>query len=165
MALSPKLKQDLKNPWLRGILAIVAVTISVNAGYIVYAFSSPPNLVVDNYYEQGKRYLHDESKRQQASAWRLELLTPESPKVGREQTYRLYVMDPTGTPVTTGQVTLSAYRPSDARYDFKRPLAYVDTGTFSGKAGFPLPGSWDLIAKVTSGGQTFDVAQRIFVLD
>ncbi len=163
MALSPKLRQDLKNPWLRGILAAVAVTVTVNAGYIVYSLNAPPNLVVDNYYERGKQYFHEEHIRQQAAAWRLQLLPPEVPTVDQDQTYRLYVMDEKGTPVSDGKVTLMAFRPSDAEYDFTRPLAFADTGTFAGTARFPLPGSWDLIAKVESGGGSFDVAQRIFV--
>lgn len=163
MGLSPKLKQDLKNPWLRGILAIVAVTVTVNAVYIVYSFRSPPNLVVDNYYEQGKEYFHAERERGQTANWRLALLPPEAPKAGVDQTYRLYVMDQTGTPVTDANVTLMAYRPSDAAYDFSSPLAHVDTGTFAGQARFPLPGNWDLIAQVESGGKQFDVAQRVFV--
>ena len=163
MGLSPKLKQDLKNPWLRAILGIVVVTVSVNAGFIIYAFRSPPNLVVDNYYEQGKEYFHDEAKRELAAAWRLELLPPDEVKVGEDQTYRLYVMDEFGTPVRDGQVTLVAFRPSDAERDFNRPLSYTDAGTFSGEVAFPLPGNWDLIATVKSGGKQFDVARRIFV--
>jgi nitrogen fixation protein FixH len=163
MGISPKLKQDLKNPWLRGILAIVAVTVTVNVAFIIYSFRSPPNLVVDNYYEQGKEYFHEERERAQAAAWRLELLTPDEARVGESQTYRLYVMDATGAPVKDGQVTLMAYRPSNASHDFKRLLSYADAGTFSGEASFPLPGNWDLIATVESGGEHFDVARRIFV--
>jgi len=163
MGLSLKLKQDLKNPWLRGILIIVGTTVMVNTAFIIYAFKTPPNLVVDDYYERGKEYFHAEKAREQAEAWRLALLTPEVPTVGQEQTYRLYVMDQAGAPIKDGKVTLMAYRPSDTRRDFTLPLGYVDSGTFAGSASFPLPGNWDLIAAVESDGKTFDIAQRIFV--
>lgn len=165
MALSEKLKQDLRNPWLRGILAVVAVTVTVNVGFIIYSFRSPPNLVVADYYEKGKTYFHEERERELAAktAWRLQLLTPETPRLNQAQTYRLYLIDHGGTPVDSARVTLMAYRLDDARHDFQNELPHVDVGTFAGEVTFPLPGHWDLIAQVRSGDRSFDTAQRIFV--
>jgi len=60
-------------------------------------------------------------------------------------------------------VILTAYRPSDARNDFKVELHLTDAGTFAGPVTFPLPGHWDLIARIDAGGQHFDTAERIFV--
>lgn len=163
--LSAQLKQDLKNPWLRTILGIVAVVVTVNIVFIAWAFISPPNLVVKDYYERGKNYFHDEDMRKQAqaSAWRLQLLLPDKLETGRQATCRLYVMDHEGRPVNSGTVHLSAYRPSDARYDFSIELKSVDTGTFAAPVSFPLPGNWDLIARIDAGEQQFDTARRIFV--
>ncbi|MDQ6992942.1 MAG: FixH family protein [Mariprofundus sp.] len=163
--LSDQVKEDLKNPWLRGILAVVAVTLVVNIGFITYAFIFPPNLVVDNYYEQGKRYFHDQQLRKALSptAWRLQLLLPQEIRVNHEQTFRLYVMDHQGQPVRTGKVVLSAYRPNSATSDFEVALKLVDIGTFAAPVAFPLVGNWDLIARIDSGTDHFNTAQRIVV--
>jgi len=163
--ISAQLKQDLKNPWLRGILAVVGVTLVVNFGFISYAFIFPPNLVVKDYYERGKNYFHDEHLRDKAAptAWRLQLLLPNTLKVNKSGISRLYVMNHQGKPVRSGKVILSAYRPSDASHDFKLELHLTDAGTFSAPVSFPLPGHWDLIARIDAGDKHFDTAQRIFV--
>jgi len=165
MGVRTQLKNDLKSPWLRMILAVVGVTVSVNLVYIIYAFWSPPNLVAKDYYERGQNYFHEEIKREQAAgdAWRLQLLAPDKPRMNLEQDYRLYVMDHQGRAVNSGQVVLFAYRPNASQSDFKQELHYVDTGTYAASLRFPLPGKWDLIAQIRSGDQKFDVAQRINV--
>jgi len=162
---SEQLKKDLKNPWLRGILAVVGVTLVVNIGFISYAFMVPPNLVVTDYYERGKSYFHDEHVREQlaATAWRLKLLLPERVTVNSAQTCRLYVMDHQGKPVQAGTVTLKAYRPANAADDFTVDLKHVDVGTFAASVNFPLPGHWDVIARIDANGEHFDTAQRVFV--
>ncbi len=163
--LSAQLKEDLKNPWLKGILAVVGVTLVVNFGFISYAFIFPPNLVVKDYYERGKNYFHAEHVREKAAptAWRLQLLLPNTLKVNKAGISRLYVMDHQGKPVHSGKVILSAYRPSDASHDFNVELLLTDAGTFAAPVAFPLPGHWDLIARIDAGDQHFDTAQRIFV--
>jgi len=163
--LSAQVKEDLKNPWLKGILAVVGVTLVVNIAFISYAYISPPNLVVQDYYERGKNYFHDEHVREEAAAtaWRLQLLLPNTLKVNKVGISRLYVMDHQGKPVRSGKVTLTAYRPSDASHDFNVELRLTDAGTFAAPVSFPLPGHWDLIARIDADGQHFDTAQRIFV--
>ncbi len=162
---SDQLKQDLKNSWLRGILAVVGVTLAVNFIFIAYAYISPPNLVVQDYYERGKSYFHDQHLREQAAptAWRLQLLLPKTLKVNQSGISRLYVMDHQGKPIRSGKVVLKAYRPSDASHDFSVELRLTDAGTFAAPVTFPLPGHWDLIARIDTDGQHFDTAQRIFV--
>ncbi|MBI5918223.1 MAG: FixH family protein [Nitrosomonadales bacterium] len=165
MSISLQLKNDLKNPWLRTILGIVAVTVTVNLAFVFYAYWSPPQLVAKDYYEKGKQYFHEEIKREQQAgdAWRLQLLLAPTLSANQPQTLRLYAMDHQGNPVQSGEATLYAYRPNSDRDDFKRELKWVDGGTFAAEVAFPLPGKWDLIAQVRSGEQKYDVAQRIDV--
>lgn len=165
MNMSLQLKNDLRNPWLRAIIASIAIAVSVNLVFVIYALKSPPQLVAKDYYEKGKSYFHEEIKREQRAgqAWRLQLQVPPQPGVNRAQTLRLYVMDHQGNPLKTGQAVLYAYRPNSARDDFKQKLERVDGGTFAAEVAFPLPGKWDLIAQVSSGEQKYDVAQRIDV--
>ncbi len=163
--ISDQLKADLKNPWLKGILAVVGVTLIVNTCFITYAYIFPPNLVVQDYYERGKNYFHDAQARDKtaSTAWRLQLLLPNSIKSNEIITSRLYVMDHEGKPIRSGIVLLSAYRPSDASHDFTVELKRTDAGTFTAPISFPLPGHWDLIARIDAGDHHFDTAQRIFV--
>ncbi len=165
MGIRTQLKNDLKSPWLRGILGVVGVTVGVNLAFIIYAFWTPPELVAKDYYQRGQNYFHEEIKREQdaGDAWRLQLLVPDKPKMNLEQEYRFYVMDHQGRAVNSGQAVLFAYRPDASESDFRQELRYVDTGTFAATLRFPLPGKWDLIAQIRSGEQKFDVAQRINV--
>ncbi len=165
MGISAQLKNDLKNPWLRGILAVVGVTVMVNLAFILYAFWSPPELVAKDYYERGQNYFHEEIKREQSAgdAWRLQLMAPDKPKLNMEQDYRLYVMDHEGRAVNSGKAVLFIYRTNAAENDFRQELHYVDSGTYAATLRLPLPGTWDLIAQIRSGEQKYDVAQRINV--
>lgn len=162
-----QLKEDLKSPWLRGVLAVVGVTLIVNIGYIIYAFWQPPGLVVQNYYDKGKEYFHAEAVREQnaQTAWRLQFLPPATPEQGKVQSYRLFVVDENNQPVMQGKARLLAYRPSDASQDFQRDLAFVDAGTYVGQLRFDQPGHWDVIVQIEANGRKFDVAQKIFVAD
>jgi len=163
--LSEKLKEDLRNPWLRGILLVIGTTVTVNVAFISYAFISPPNLVVQDYYERGKNYFHDENVRKEglATAWRLQLMSPDKLKLNAPAMFRLYVMDHDGKPVQSGKVILSAYHVSGANHDFKLQLNQTDVGTFTAPVTFPFSGSWDLMARIDAGEQHFDTAKRIFV--
>jgi len=163
--LGETLKEDLRNPWLRGILLVIGTTVAVNVAFITYAFLVPPNLVVQDYYERGKNYFHDENVRKEGlpTAWRLQLMLPDKLKVGISETGRLYVMDHDGKPVQSGKVVLNAYHVSNASHDFKIELKQSDVGTFTAPIAFPFLGEWDLIARIDAGEQHFDTAKRIFV--
>ena len=160
-----QLREDLKNPWLRGVLAIVAVTLLANVVFISLAFISSPNLVVKDYYEQGKEYFHAQVERDEIKqlGYRLHLMAPATPKLGIAQPYRLYVVDPDGKPWNRGEGTLFAYRPNDASKDFQQPLLRSDTGMFAAEVNFPMAGNWDLIAQIYVDNKKLDVAQRVFV--
>ncbi|PCI44067.1 MAG: hypothetical protein COB41_05365 [Proteobacteria bacterium] len=163
--LSDNLKEDLKNPWLRVILAIIGTTVVVNVAFITYAFIYPPNLVVKDYYERGKEYFHDQKLRQDAlpTAWRLQLLLPNTLNISTPEICRLYVMNHQGKPVQSGDVVVSAYHISDSSHDFKLKLKPVDIGTFAAPIQFPIPGKWDLIANIDAGEKHFDTVTHIFV--
>jgi nitrogen fixation protein FixH len=165
MSMSLQLKNDLKSPWLRAILAGVALMVCVNMAFIISAYKSAPQLVSKDYYQKGQDHFNVEIKREQqaASAWRLQLLVPPALAVNQSQTLRLYVMDHQGNPLKTGKAMLYAYRPDNANADFSQELKLVDNGTFAADIAFPLPGKWDLIAQIKSDEQKYDVAQRIDV--
>lgn len=164
MATATHLKDDFKNPWFLGMLALIGTALAGTIWMAMIAGATSPGLVSENYYEKGKNYFHQAPGEVQGGPqWRLKLLAPEVTRVGQPQTYRLYAINEQGKPVREGTATLYAYRPSDAKADFTIPMQLDDAGTFSAAATFPLPGTWDLIAQVDSEGKQVDIAQRLFI--
>ena len=157
------LREDFKNPWFLGVLALIGTALAGTVWMAMIANSTSPGLVSEDYYEKGKNYFHESPQEAKAPLWRLNLLVPAQTKVGQSQTYRLYAVDELGKPVTGGTATLYAYRPSDATADFSVKMTLSDAGTFTASIDFPLPGTWDLIAHIDASGQRFDVTQRLFV--
>jgi len=158
------LRDDFKNPWFLGILALVAAALAATIWMALIAGATSPGLVSEDYYDRGKNHFNEMPKQQEAQ-WRLSLMAPEKPAVGKSQLYRFYAVTSDGKPVNNGVVTLQAYRPSDANADFNVTMRRSDTGTFTALIAFPLPGTWDLIAQIEFGGQKYDVTQRLFVGD
>jgi len=157
------LKEDFKNPWFLMVLGLIAAALAGTVWMAVIAGSTSPGLVSEDYYEKGKNYFHQAPEKKGTSQWRLNLLAPAGAKVGQLQTYRFYVIDDAGKPLKAGTAVLYAYRPSDAKADFRVEMELTDAGTFTASVAFPLPGSWDLIAQVESQGRRVDIAQRLFV--
>lgn len=159
------LKEDFRNPWFLGVLALIGAALAGTVWMAVIAGNTSPGLVSEDYYEKGKNYFHETPKEVTESAWRLNLLAPPAPKMGEAQNYRLYVIDDTGRPVSSAEVVLYAYRPSDAKADFSVKMVKSDAGTFVASITFPLPGTWDLIAQVDASGMRNTLAHRLFVKD
>lgn len=165
MSRKVRLSEDLKSPWLRGIIGIIAVTLAVNIGMITAAVKTNHGLVTKDYYEHGKDYFKTEARQKKVNAigMRLKILVPDRMLRGKPQVYRFYVMNADGNPVTDGSAIMFAYRTSDASRDFQVKLPMSDIGLFSAPISFNLPGIWDLIAQVKTNGNTFDVARRIYI--
>ena len=160
-------KDDFTNPWFLSVIGLIGASLAATIAMIMIAFSASPDLVNKDYYEKGQKYFSAEAKQrqQEAELWRLNLVAPGKPTVGQSQKYRFYVVTPAGEPIREGEAKLFAYRPSDAKADFEVPMQRVDVGTFLAEVTFPLPGTWDLIGEVKTNGQSYNVAQRIFVKD
>lgn len=167
MAAKIQWKEDFTDPWFLSVIGLIGVALAATVTMIMIAFSASPDLVNKDYYEKGENYFSAEAKQrqQQAKLWRLNLVAPNKPAVGKLQKYRLYVINPDGKPVSEGEARLFAYRPSNARDDFETNMKWSDIGTFLAEVSFPLPGTWDLIGEVKLNGESFNVAQRIFVKD
>ncbi|HKI60136.1 MAG TPA: FixH family protein [Mariprofundaceae bacterium] len=159
------LKEDFKSPWFLAVLGLIGVALAGTIWMAVIAGSTSPGLVSEDYYEKGKNYFHEAPKEASGPQWRLNLLVPATPSVDVAQNYRLYVIDEAGEPVSTGKITLYAYRPSDAEADFSVKMVKADAGSFVASVTFPLPGTWDLIAQIEASGKQMNVTKRLFVRD
>ena len=85
MAISQENNQALKNPWVLGFLAFLCTFVTMNIIFIYLAFKSPPNLVVDNYYERGKAYAEKEMQLEQENklGWSGVIMVPANNRVNQ----------------------------------------------------------------------------------
>lgn len=160
-------KRALRNPWVLGWLALVAVVLGVNIFMITLAFVTNPGLVSKDYYEKGRSYERTVQSRMAARSalgWDLALEAPGQIVLQRPAAFRLHVADKVGLPLGGAEVTMRAFRPSDADADFVMPLAEVTAGQYVGDLQFPLKGVWDLIVEVRQGENSYEIARRVSVL-
>lgn len=161
----PEKQSALKSPWVLGWIAMVIVIISANMTMVVIAAKTSRGLVVEDYYEKGKNYKKSLEKlaREKALAWNTNLVIPKNTSVNNTTTFILNAKDSQGEPIMADQVTIHAFRPSDAKADFEIPMTSEGRGDYSGNITFPLPGHWDIIVSLKRGKDEFEVVERIFV--
>ncbi len=157
----------LKNPWVLGWLALVAVVLIVNIGFITLAFTTSPGLVDKDYYIKSQDFEENLMKYRNARAalgWTYQADFPQSPVLNQREMYRLTLVDKAGLPLTAASVTVNAYRPSDAAADFTATLSEVGAGIYEGYVSFPLKGIWDLTVTVVREDDTFDFTRRASIV-
>ncbi len=166
-AISQANKKGMRNPWVLGWIALVAIVLLVNAVMITLAIVTNSGLVVNNYYEKGQdleRNIIKERAARHALGWNFKLDVPEELVLGQMHTLRFNVVDRQGLAVNDLRVEMHAYRPSDANADFRLKMEAFAPGQYQAKAVFPLKGIWDLKLKVSQAGKTYHLTtHRIFV--
>lgn len=165
MNISQKNKEALKNPWVLGMLLFLLTFLTANAVFIYLAFKSPPNLVVEDFYERGERY-EETQKRIEAEkslGWTGLLMTPAQTRVNQLQTYEVLIQGKNSVNLDLDSVILNAYRPSDARADFSVEMFQKSPGIYAAEASFNLPGIWDVIVVAKQGDQEFLVTKRVSI--
>lgn len=159
-------KRALRNPWVLGWLALVAVVLGVNVFMISMAFVTNPGLVSKSYYEQGREFERTIQTRNATRAslgWDLKLEGGGELRVGQTGPFRLVALEKSGAPLKGADVVVHAYRPSDANADFSLPLAEKAPGEYLGDIQFPLKGAWDLVVEVRRGDDLYQVPRRIAI--
>lgn len=153
----------IRNPWVWGMVLFLLVFLSVNAVFIYLAFSSPPNLVVDNYYERGKQYMMTREKIDQEKqlGWTGTVIAPGNTRVNQLQQYEAIINGKNAAGLLLDSVVLYAYRPSNSREDFSVPMHKTATGSYIADVSFHLPGIWDLIVEAKQGEQKFVITRRV----
>lgn len=160
-------RNALRNPWFLSILGIIAVFLVVNVVFVVFAVTSNPGLVTEDYYEQGRKY--EKNIVTQLAArnnlhWETKLEIPKQITLNTPDTYRFSAVDSRGVSIMDADVKLIAYRPSDANADFVKPVEQIAPGLYQTQLEFPLPGIWDINLKVTHGKDVYHQSRRISVL-
>jgi nitrogen fixation protein FixH len=161
----PEKESALKSPWIRGLLAMMAVIVAANVTMITLAYKTSPGLVVDDYYEKGKNYNKSLEKMaaQKALAWDVHLSNPEKIEAGEKTGYGLTILDKSRSPLLADKVEIYAFRPSDVAADFSAQMIAQAEGKYAGDMIFPLPGVWDLVVNIVKGDDQFEITKRIFV--
>jgi nitrogen fixation protein FixH len=153
----------LQNPWVLGMLIFLVVFLSANAIFIYLAFKSPPNLVVEDFYERGEAYSDKQKKleAEKALGWSGVLIVPPQSRVNQSQRYEAIITGKNSAGLLLDSVTLYAYRPSDARADFEVSMEQSGHGSYQADVSFDLPGRWDLIIEAKQGDNTFSLTRRV----
>lgn len=155
-----------RNPWVIAWFGIVATFLIVNGIFVVFAVTSSPGLVVNDYYEQGRQFEKNAMKlmaMHKKLQWQSKLEIPEAVVLNTPDTYRFSAVDSRGVPIKDADVQVVAYRPSDANADFSTNLQAVAPGRYEASLSFPLPGVWDLNVKVKRGADHYELVRRLSV--
>ena len=163
MKISQENPQALRNPWVLGMLVFLVVFLTANAVFIYLAFKSPPNLVVEDFYERGEAYekTRERIEKEKALGWSGMLMVPTTSRVNQTQTYEALITGKNSAGLLLDTVTLFAYRPSDADADFKADMQKSGHGSYVADISFALPGTWDIIVEAKRGEDEFIVTRRI----
>jgi nitrogen fixation protein FixH len=163
MIISQHNKEALKNPWVLGLILFLITFLSANAVFIYLAFKSPPNLVVEDFYERGERYEETQKQieKEKSLGWTGLIMTPATTRVNQHQTYEVLLQGKNSARLALSSVVMNAYRPSDARADFSETMTPSQPGMYEAEISFPLPGIWDVIVVAKHGEHEFLVTKRV----
>ena len=160
-------KSGLRNPWVWGMLALIAVVLSVNATFIWFTTKQGRSQLVERDYKTKDRKSNEEFlselREQQALAWQTEIKNPKSVVMGIPTSYEIGIKDRDGLPVS-GTMEVMAYRASDASKDFTTTFKEVAPGRYQGYINFPLKGYWELHIRVKRGEERFGVDAAKFMV-
>jgi len=165
MNISQKNPQALKNPWVLGLLAFLVTFLTANAIFIYLAFKSPPNLVVEDFYERGEAYeiTQKNIEKEKALGWTGLILAPSKTRVNQQQNYEVMLQGKNSVGLDLDSVTLHAYRPSDAKADFSVEMTKKQPGVYSADISFQLPGIWDVIVEAKLDDKEFLTTKRLTI--
>lgn len=156
-----------KNPWFLGWMALLVIVLAVNIGFISLAFVTNPGLVDKNYYENSQDYEENLVKYREARnalGWTYQTDFPSNPVVNTKEMHRLTVVDKAGLPLTAANITVKAYRPSDASADFTATLNEVGAGIYEQYVTFPLKGIWEITYSIKRGEDVYDFTRRASIV-
>lgn len=160
-------KSGLRNPWVLGMLGLIAVVLAVNITFIWFTMKEGRSELVERDYKTKDRKSNDmllrELREQQALSWQTEIKKPQSIVAGAPAAYEIGIVDRDGKPVS-GMLEVEAYRASDASKDFTTAFKEVAAGRYQGYITFPLKGYWELHIHVQRGEDRFGVNTEKFMV-
>ncbi len=156
-----------KNPWFYGVIGLIVVVVTVNIIFISMAFITNPGLVDKNYYEKGQDYEKNMAKYRAARSalgWNYQTDFPVNPLINKRELYRITVVDKVGQPLTAANISVLAYRPSDASADFTAEFSEIGAGIYEGHITYPLKGIWEITVDIKHGEDKYDFTRRASIV-
>jgi len=161
-------KSGLRNPWVWGFLAFIAVVLAVNATFIWFTMQPGRSELVERDYKTKDRKSNEEVLSEISAhrelAWKTEIKRPDRLVSGTPLSYEIRVSDRDGKPVS-GVMKVEAYRAADASKDFSTEFKEVAAGRYQGAINFPLKGYWELHIRVQRGEERFGVDTKRFMIE
>ncbi|MCP3849391.1 MAG: nitrogen fixation protein FixH [Gammaproteobacteria bacterium] len=160
-----------KSPWLIGWLLLVLTVLAVNAYMIMQSINDFPGLVVDDFYERGQDYEENIHKKLKNNEKWFPTFDVKDVYYNKETTILFSMTDKAGVPTKPDTITLFAYRPSNSKIDFSKPMTLSKEESNNGKIIyeakmiFPAKGKWDLLASVNIEGIEVNYPKKIFAKD
>ena len=155
----PQKESAWRSPWVIAWFGLLLVFVIANGIMIYLAAEKSPGLVVKDFYERGQDYEQNMLKRMARDpGWKMKILAPDFIDVGKPVLFRFNVTDKAGVPITPDEVTLHAYRPSDADEDFSLPMQAIAPGKYQVEASFPLLGVWEILISAKNGEDEYNTA-------
>lgn len=149
------------------VIGLIIVVLVVNIGFISLAYITNPGLVDKDYYEKGQDYEENMAKYRAARSalgWNYQTVFPKNPVLNKRELYRLAVVDKVGEPLTAANISVSAYRPSDASADFKVELSEIAAGIYEGYMTYPLKGIWEITVDIKREQDRYDFTRRASIV-
>lgn len=147
-----------------GWVLMVVIFFTMNMIMIYLAQDKNPGLVVEDFYDRGQDYEKNMLKRQARNpGWQMKIDLPKKIGVDEPVICRFTVLDKAGNPVDPDSVTFYAYRPSDAKKDFSKPMEKIGPGLYQAEVSFPMLGAWDLLVSAKNGEDEYNTPKRLGV--
>ncbi len=156
-----------KNPFVIAWFVILIIVLAVNFFMVSMAIVTNPGLVVDDFYEQGKRMdvILAEQRRMEQMGWELDIDLPTIHE-GKPVDLKVKILDENGRSFNVDTAIMYFYRPSNRDLDGQTQLESTGVvGNYQTEFMLPLKGKWDLIMEVTKGEERYFVGRPIWVKD
>lgn len=135
------------------VVTFFAVVTGVNIVMMRLAITTLPGTEVDSAYSAGLAYRHEitAAEQQDKRNWKVD----EHIERGSDSAANLtiHAQDAKGSPLSGLFFSGRLERPTDRRADQEIDMAELGNGDYRGVAQGILPGQWDLVIEVNSGGQ------------
>lgn len=159
-------KKGIRNPWLLGMVALIALVLGVNGAFIWLATHNRSTLVDRDYNTRDRKSnaaLVNELQEQKTLAWKTAIKQPRSVVMGSPAGYEISVADREGLSVS-GTMEVKAYRAADESRDFTTAFREVSAGNYQGYINFPLKGYWELRIRIKRGEDIFEIGTGRFMV-
>lgn len=148
-------------PWL--FVGLFGVVLAANGTMLYFAMSSFTGLHTEGHYQKGLNYnrVLGAAQAQEALGWTISVLF--EPSVGSSGRLVVRAAGQDGTPLTGALVTARLMRPTQAGFDMDVTFVPSTGGIYAADIDLPLPGQWEVRARIDHRAGVYRATRRIMV--